>query len=249
MRIARQAGLTAGALLLGIAAPAAAQSVNFDPGTTYNSSGVTNHQATGASMTGMHVTAYFADGSMSSGLWGDLGGGSHGVSNNFFSISLGSSDDSYFSSWGLANNYGSGMNRLVLEGGDFGGVAFDQGIGFLGLAEGTPGSDIGRDFANCQAGGFFTCLLTYDHWNTTATYRNEIAVPPAGAVGDLYTMLDLQFGDAFTGRHDQLMFLDTDNIGAMQTTTPEPATLLLLGSGLAAVGGLGLRRRKQQQRA
>jgi hypothetical protein len=247
MSIARKAGLTAGALLLGLAGPAAAQSVNFDPGTTYNSSGVTNPQATGASMTGMHVTAYFVDGSVSSGIWGDLGGGTHGVSNSFFSITLGSSTDSFFDSWGLANNYAKGMNRLVLEGGAFGGVAFDQAIGFLGLAEGTPGSDIGRDFANCQAGGVLTCLFTYDNWNTTATYRNEVAVPPSGAVGDLYTTLDLQFGNKFTGRHDQLMWLDTDNIGAMQTVTPEPATVLLLASGLAAVGGLGLRRRKQQQ--
>lgn len=247
MRFARTAGLTAGALLLGLAGPAAAQSVNFDPGTTYNSSGVTNHEATGASMSGMHVTAYFADGSISSGVWGDLGGGYHGVSNNFFSINLGSGSDSFFSSWGLANNYGSGMNRLVLEGGDFGGVAFDQAIGFFGLEEGTPGSDIGRDFANCRAGGPLTCLFTFDNWNTTATYRNQIAVPPEGAVGDLYTTLDLQFGSRFTGRHDQLMWLDTDNIGPLQTVTPEPATFLLLASGLAAVGGLGLRRRKQQQ--
>ena len=246
MRILSRATLAAGAAVLGLAATATAQTVAFDAGTTYNSAGVTNHQATGASMSGMLVTAYFSDGTVSSAIWGDIGGGYHGISNGLFTLNLGSATDSYFSAWGLSNDYGYGMTRLVMQGGDNGGVAFDQAIGLLGLAEGTPGSDIGRDFSNCRAGGVLTCLFTADYWNTTATYRDQVAVPPAGAVGDLYATLDLQFGSSFTGRYDQMMWLDTDNIAPMATVTPEPGTVLLLGSGLALVGGFGLRRRRQR---
>jgi hypothetical protein len=230
-----------GLLLAATASPVAAQTVNFDPGTTYTASGIVTHEATGALMNGMKVTAYFANNTSSSGVWGSLGGGYSGVSTGLFTIGIGSGTDTFWAPWDLENHSSSGMTRLVLEGGDNGGVAFDQGWGFWGMEEGTPGSDIGRDYLNCVEG--LLCLFTFDHWNTTATYRNAIGIDPNAPVGDLYTTLDLSFGTAFAkGKKDQWMKLDTDIVSA--TVTPEPATVALLGTGLLALGGFAARRRR-----
>ena len=82
-----------------------------------------------------------------------------------------------------------------------------------------------------------------------ATYKDAIALSGFAPVGDLYRNLTIDFGNTPFGgaatNVEQLVFnTDTDNLsisGDIQST-PEPATMILLGTGLA--GLIAVQRKK-----
>ncbi len=232
MRILRLSLLTLGTF--GVAASALpAQTVVSDPGTTYEISDLTGFTTGGAGMNGMSVSAFFTDGSSSGGAWSDLGGGNSGFSSALFTLSFASGGDTFSDSWSLVNLYGSGLSRLILDGVP-GGTVFDRDVGF-----GTTGSFSGRDFI--IGGG--------DLNRTIATYRNQVRIMGEAIAGDLFTMLDVEFGIALAS--DLTFQADTDNIPAGgfirpdPTVVPEPATMVLFASGLVALGGARFARRRR----
>ena len=143
--------------------------------------------------------------------------------------------------WTLTNNTGSPLTRVLIDAGP-GDTVFDI---YWDPYPGTPGSADGRTFE-----------VTSDHTglNIVATYRGLVALSGFDPVGDLYRYLDIQFltaGELKSG--SELKYRsDTDNImfaGDIEPIEPipEPGTLMLLGTGLAGLGGfarLKLRRRK-----
>ncbi len=211
-----------------------AQTIATDPGTTFEISGLTSFTTSGAGMSGMSVSAFFTDGSSTGGAWGDLGGGNFGVSNAFFSLAFASAGDTFGGPWTLMNLYGSGLNRLVLNGVP-GRTVFD----IDGTTSGTTGSALGRAFT----------VIGGDLNNSLATYRNQVRVTGEALMGDLFTTLDVSFRTALAGN---LQFqADTDNIPAGgfirpdPTVVPEPATMVLFASGLVALGGARFARRRR----
>ena len=100
-----------------------------------------------------------------------------------------------------------------------GGFVFDNEFS----VEYTPGSDVGRPFTSNLDSG------------PAAVYSQLFSSP------DLYGLLTLDWGNTeFTG--EMLFMADTDRI-----TVPEPASALLLASGLLGVAGARVRARKQKK--
>jgi hypothetical protein len=212
------AGLAGAALTLA-AVPLPAQVIATDAGIPFAAGALTGFATTGSEMTGLLVTAFFTDGSSAGGAWGDLGGGTWGVSLPSFSLTLPGGADTFGAPWTFLNTSGAGLTRLVLEGAPALTV-FD----ILAPNPITPGSEAGR--AMDLVGG--------DPFGTVATYRNVVGIGAALPLGDLYETLDVTFGTPVTLQ--SIAFItDTDNIGRGGIThTPEPATLTLLALGVAA---------------
>jgi hypothetical protein len=226
----RFARITLGGAALTLAATALpAQVIATNAGVTYVATALTGFATTGSEMGGLLVTAFFTDGSSAGGVWGDLGGGSWGLSLPSFSLSLPGAGDTFSVPWTFLNTSGAGLTRLVLNGAP-GGTVFD----FLQGADITPGSEFGKAMQ----------LVGGDPFGTTATYRNIVQIGAALPLGDLYETLDITLQTPFTGQ--ALEFItDTDNVGrgGRVTATPEPATVALLAAGLAATA-LAARRRR-----
>ena len=118
-----------------------------------------------------------------------------------------------------------------LRGAPAGGV-FDRAFG--GLA-GTPGSGPGRDVVEANDPGG-------NEFEMTVTYRNAVGVGGAPPVGDLFESVEIAFGNGVPEGENYSLFLDTD-VAVGLTTVPEPASVLLLGGGLAALAAVARRRR------
>ena len=128
-------------------------------------------------------------------------------------------------------NTGTGVTNILLDAFP-GHSVFDR----TDPSPGTAGS-IGADFQ---------VLSGLGNYNIVATYQGEVAVPPAGPVGDVYRYLDINFGTAtpFTG--STLTFgADTDNVKFPGVATvPEPAPLTIVGVGVLMMAGLIARKRR-----
>jgi hypothetical protein len=198
--------------------------INADNSTVNTTTGLTGFATTGADMVGMSVTAFFSNGTSQAVTWGATSVTSGGALGTNWSLS--EIGDTFGGTWTLSNNTGLAITRLLINGGP-GLTAFDR----TNPSPGTPGSASGEDI-NVTSG------LGTD--NITATYRGILAIPPAAPVGDLYTVLDLQWtsGSSFGSGRTLQFEQDSDNaVTAVVSTAavPEPATLTLF-----AVGGLGL---------
>ena len=106
------------ALTLTAASVAEAQTVSQSAGTSYQTTALAGFTTSGAEMSGLRVTAFWADATSSVLSWGNLGGGSWGVTNSRFTLSFPGGGDTFNGSWTLQNLAGAGsaLTRFVLNG-------------------------------------------------------------------------------------------------------------------------------------
>lgn len=216
-------------VLMAGSAFAGSVTVNFDAGTTNQTTALTGFSTDGSMMGGMKITAYFSDNSSQTETWATTGTGAGGASGTGWS--LGESGDTFGGNWTLSNTGTLGITRLLIDAGP-GNTVLDT---TFGGATGTPGSELGMDFAVVSGG---------DPYAITATYSNLVALTGFAPVGDLYRDLDIAFDVGLTG---SLVFnADTDNIkfAGDIAPVPIPGALLLLGTGLLSLAGYGYRRKQ-----
>jgi hypothetical protein len=223
------AGLAASVLAVSTAT-LGAQTVTYNPGTTFDSPTLTGFQTLGANMTGMQVTVDFALSGVVSGAWGDLGGGACGVNFGGFTLTLGCDTDSFGNTWSLNNATNDRVNRVRFNGAP-GRTLFD-----IAFASSTPGSELGFTLQN--AGGTYA-------GNVFGNYANLVGVGGAPPVGDLYEQLTISFDDALGAGATYDFFADTDNSdfdSPPPRTVPEPAAFALMGIGLLGLATTARRR-------
>lgn len=191
----------------------------YDNSTPYSTTSLTGFSTSGDGMSGMLVTATIGAGA-DGATWATTSAGCGGATGSGWSVT--ECGDTFTSSWTLASNVL--ITSLFIDAGA-GNTVFD----IDGTTTGTAGSGLGNAFSTSYTG------------NITATYSGPVGLTGDAPVGDLYRFLRLDFtGGAFSG---QLSFLqDTDNLGRLGdiTPAPEPASMLLLGTGVLAAA---LRRR------
>jgi hypothetical protein len=192
--------------------------------------GVSKFATTSQMMSGMKVKVTFADESTPwTGTWANIPSTSNsGVSDSdwyFINTPYSSSyNDTYWNYWTLSTS--KGITSITING-----IIADTMFDIWGISQGkgTDDSEYGK-------------LKLADGWSYSVS--DAINLPLAAAVGDLWGSLTLYYGtdytnpSVFTGIAS--FQLDTDK--TLASETPEPATMILFGAGLA---GFGLYRRKK----
>lgn len=228
-------------MIIAFAVPAYADVVNFNAGTTYQTTALTGYSTDGAMMDGMKVTATFADGIVESLYWVDTGANSGGVLSSSYGWSLTEVGDTFDGSgtWTLSNSRTYGLISVAIDAG-LGDSVFDT-WNPDGDVEGSDGSARGWNFARTSSNNF----------SVTANYYDYVAITGYQPYGDLFRNLVLSIDSGgligTTGAIGMMTFQqDTDNlrISGDITPTPEPVTMILLGLGLAGLAGV---RRKIQK--
>jgi hypothetical protein len=253
LRVARYERLSAFSLaalmVLGVAPLAhGALTLAADDDSVTNTVASVSAAATGATMAtglgagGPLVTVTFSDGSMSSGVWGTIGGGSADDGGAFGAgFSLTQDGETYpplnfgSAAWTLTNSHATLSIISAIINAEVGAVTFDN-IG--GLAVVSAGSSLGSPFTQTTNAGLMG----------TATYSHQIDVLPAGGtdgvdIGDLYGVLTLVFSGGGLAVGTSVAFeADTDLLPA---AIPEASQILAFSAvGLVCGGAAYLRKRR-----
>jgi hypothetical protein len=190
--------------------------------------GLTGFTTSGAMMDGLAVTATFAGGYQETQLWADTGAASGGVSGDNWGLSL--TGDTFGAPWTFVNGRDTSLVSLYLNGLNALTV-FDITSG--GTVGDTPGSAQGWTWV-CSSGD---CSAA----DVNVTYNWKVSIGAAAAQGDLWQTVLVEFGA--NGADGNFSFIqDTDNDSRLTDPVPEPGTLALLGTGLAATRLLRRRR-------
>jgi hypothetical protein len=232
------AGLVGATLVGGASMGAAATiSISQSAGTIYTTTGISPTITNGNNMDGMRVTAVISNGASVLTLtraWADSADpDTGGVTFTTPDFALSVMGDTFEANNWLLDTSNAGDWRILSLAfdGSTAQTVFDR---TFGGSFGTPNSVSGRDFA-----GFSTFSGSIG-----ALYSNLVGVGANAPVGDLFANVLLSFGDgsfanALTSGRQYHFSLDTDT--AASALAPEPGSMLLLGTGLIALGA-GLRR-------
>lgn len=204
-------------------------------GQVFSTTSITSADATGSSMLGMSVTAIFGNGSASVMTWSDLGSGVFGVSNNDWSLTINPNTSTFNSIWTL--DVGADSNFSITEltiSGLGGNTVFD----IFPSPETTDGSALGKPINVGTSTNLNLSLVS-------AMYSNAVAINGQAPLGDLYESLTITFGNqGGFGSGDTFRFqTDTDNVDTRLNPVPEPATMLLFGTGIIGLAAFRRNRR------